>query len=201
MIRKVLKFIRSVRSRLYVCFVNSKYRRPVVDVGAGSVLFSTAHLLPLSPETPSIVIAGNTIIRGELMTFGHGGLLRIGDFCIVGAGTRIWAAQQITIGNRVLISHGVNIFDSHTHPLDAHARHLQFRAIISDGHPTDINLGEAPVVIEDDALICAGAIILRGVKIGRGAIVGAGAVVTRDVAPHTVVAGNPARVIRQLDPV
>ena len=52
--------------------------------------------------------------------------------------------------------------------------------------------------IENDAWIGAGAIILPGLTIGEGSIVGAGAVVTKDVPPHSVVAGNPARVIKKL---
>ncbi len=52
--------------------------------------------------------------------------------------------------------------------------------------------------IENDAWIGAGAIILPGLTIGEGSIVGAGAVVTKDVPPHSVVAGNPARVIKTL---
>ena len=55
----------------------------------------------------------------------------------------------------------------------------------------------APVIIEDDADLGVGAIVLPGVRIGRGAQVGAGAVVTRDVPPYAVVAGNPARVLRE----
>ena len=200
MIRTTLRFLRSARSRLYVHFVNLKYRRRVAEIDSGCLLLQTASLLPLSPETPSIVVAGSTVIRGELMTFAHGGYLELGSFCIVGEGTRIWAAKRISIGNRVLISHGVNIFDSHTHPLDAHERHLQFKAIISEGHPKQIDLGESAVTIEDDVLICAGAVVLRGVTIGRGAVIAAGAVVTKNVEPFSVVAGNPARVIRQLDP-
>jgi acetyltransferase-like isoleucine patch superfamily enzyme len=54
------------------------------------------------------------------------------------------------------------------------------------------------IVIEENAWIGAGAIILDGVRIGRGAVVGAGAVVSRDVPPQTVVAGNPARVIKEI---
>jgi len=57
----------------------------------------------------------------------------------------------------------------------------------------------APIVIEDDAWIGAGAIILPGITIGRGAVVGAGAVVTRDVPPYTIVVGVPARPIKQID--
>ena len=55
-----------------------------------------------------------------------------------------------------------------------------------------------PIRVEEDAWLGAGVIVLPGVTIGRGAVVGAGAVVTRDVAPYTVVAGVPARLIRTL---
>ncbi|CAN5416233.1 N/A [soil metagenome] len=139
------------------------------------------------------------MIRGELLVFGHGGQLNIGEFCYVGEGTRIWAADSITIGDRVLISHNVNIFDNLTHPLSPVARHLQFVEIAESGHPRRIDLGERPIRIEADALIGASATILRGVTIGRGAIVGAGAVVTKDVPAHCIVGGNPAKLIRELE--
>jgi tetrahydrodipicolinate N-acetyltransferase len=56
-----------------------------------------------------------------------------------------------------------------------------------------------PVILEDDVLVGANAVILEGVKVGKGAVVAAGAVVTEDVPPYTVVAGVPARVIKQID--
>jgi acetyltransferase-like isoleucine patch superfamily enzyme len=142
-------------------------------------------------------------IEGELFVFAHGGRISIGDWCFVGPGTRVWSALEISIGNRVLISHNVNVMDSLTHPLDSGDRHAQFRSILYTGHPMAINLDEKRVRIEDDAWIGAGAIVLRGVTIGCGAVVGAGAVVTRDVPSHAVVVGNPAHVVRHLkkDPI
>ena len=56
-----------------------------------------------------------------------------------------------------------------------------------------------PVVIEDEVVVGANAVILEGVTVGKGAVVAAGAVVTKDVPPYTVVAGVPARVIKQID--
>jgi maltose O-acetyltransferase len=56
-----------------------------------------------------------------------------------------------------------------------------------------------PVLIEDNVWIGGGAILLPGVNIGRNAVVGAGAVVTRSVPANTVVAGNPARVLREIE--
>ena len=57
----------------------------------------------------------------------------------------------------------------------------------------------SPVIIEDDVLIGANAVILEGVKIGKGAVVGAGSVVVNDVAPGSVVAGSPAKLIKMKD--
>ena len=55
-----------------------------------------------------------------------------------------------------------------------------------------------PIVIKDKAWIGFNSIILKGVTIGEGAIVGAGSVVTKDVPPYTIVAGNPARIVREI---
>ncbi|WP_205536283.1 2,3,4,5-tetrahydropyridine-2,6-dicarboxylate N-acetyltransferase [Paenisporosarcina cavernae] len=56
-----------------------------------------------------------------------------------------------------------------------------------------------PVIVEDDVLIGANAVVLEGVRIGKGSVVAAGAVVTKDVPPMTVVAGTPAKVIKEID--
>jgi tetrahydrodipicolinate N-succinyltransferase len=56
-----------------------------------------------------------------------------------------------------------------------------------------------PVIVEDDVLIGANAVVIEGVRIGKGAVVAAGSVVISDVAPNTVVAGVPARFIKNVD--
>lgn len=164
----------------------------------GAFLSHTARIKNAFGDSDRIVIGGNSHIRGELMTFGHGGRISIGEWCYVGEGSRIWSAASITIGNRVLISHSANIFDSLTHPLQASARHQQVRQIFEHGHPRKMSLEENPVRICDDAWIGAGAFVLRGVTVGEGGVVAAGAVVTKDVPPYSIVAGNPAVVVREL---
>ena len=174
--------------------------RTPCELGPGARLKTSARILNARGESRFIRVGANSIVRGELMVFGHGGQLDIGEWCYIGEGTRIWSAVSISIGDRVLVSHNVNIFDSLTHPLSAAARHKQFVDIIKLGHPRQIHLDERPVLIGHDALISAGATILRGVTIGRGAIVGAAAVVTRDVPEFCIVAGNPAKIVRELAP-
>jgi acetyltransferase-like isoleucine patch superfamily enzyme len=162
------------------------------------VLLPAARILNASGESARIRIGSHSLIAGELFVFAHGGEISIGQSCFVGAGSRIWSAARVDIGDRVLISHNVNIFDSLTHPLSPRLRHMQFNEISRSGHPKSINLDEQPIVIGTDAWIGAGAVILKGVSIGNCAVVGAGAVVSRDVPACTIVAGNPAVQIRQL---
>lgn len=112
----------------------------------------------------------------------------LGDRVFVGDGCTLSAAQRIAIGNDCLIAAGVRIHDNDGHPLDA-AKRIAGVPLTAD----DIR----PIVIEDGAWIGAGAVVLKGVTIGARAIVGAGAVVTDDVPPDAIVAGNPARILRQ----
>lgn len=167
-------------------------------IGEHSVLYETANIINNLKIRDRIRIGNYSHIRGELLVFGNGGQIEIGDYCYVGFNTYVWSARKIKIGNRVLISHNCNVFDNDTHPLDPEERHKQFVAIITSGQPNDIDLYAEEVTIADDVLISANSTILKGIQIGKGAVIGAGSVVTKNVPPFTVVAGNPARIIRTL---
>ena len=155
----------------------------------------------LNPRSaPGLVrIGAHSVIRGELFVFAHGGGIAIGDWCFVGENSRIWSAAALTIGNRVLISHDVNIHDTNGHPADPDARHRHFQQIVGAGHPAAVDMASMPVSIGDDAWIGFGATVMKGVSIGAGAIVAANSVVLADVPPHSVVAGNPARLVKILN--
>lgn len=174
--------------------------RATCTLAKSARLTSKARVLNASRNSGQIQIDEHSVVESELFIFGHGGRINIGKWCYVGPDTRIWSAAHISIGDRVLISHGVNIFDSLTHPISPRLRHAQFREIALHGHPKFIDLSEAPVVIEDDAWIGAGTLVLRGVRVGARSIIGAGSVVTRDIPPDTIVAGNPATAVRCLTP-
>ncbi len=166
-------------------------------MGEGAVVYSPRSVNVIGGGRERIALGSNTVIRGELLAL-PGGSITLGDFCYLGENSRIWSYVRVRVGHRVLIAHNVSIMDSLTHPIDPLARHEHFRRIIFEGHPADLDLGARPVEIRDDAWIACNAVILRGVVIGEAAIVAAGAVVTKDVPPRTLVAGNPARVVREL---
>ncbi|MEO8299137.1 MAG: DapH/DapD/GlmU-related protein [Burkholderiales bacterium] len=143
-----------------------------------------------SPD--AIKVGEQSVVGAELLVFPDGGSIRIGDHCFVGPGTRIWSGVSVQIGNRVLISHGVNIHDNIAHSLSAKERHQHFIEILVRANADLGHVRTAPVVIEDDAWIGFNAVVMKGVRIGRGAVVAAGAVVTQDVPPFTIVAGANA---------
>lgn len=145
-----------------------------------------------------ISIGAHSIIRGELTVFGDRAELAIGSWCYVGDGAKIWSVKRITIGNRVLVSHNVSIFDSQTHPLNPYNRHKQFRDILTTGHPGTLDLGQEDVVIDDDVWVGCNSVVLRGVHLNEGCVIGAGSVVTKSIPAFALAAGNPARIIRML---
>lgn len=146
-----------------------------------------------------IKIGSNTHIRGRLLLFKYGGEISVGDNCFIGEGTRLWSGEKIFIGNNVLISHNVNIVDTNSHEIDSVERAKRYQELISEGHwETKGSIITKPIYINDNAWISFNATILKGVTIGEGAIVAAGSVVTKDVPSWSMVAGNPAEVVRNI---
>jgi len=114
----------------------------------------------------------------------HDGTLRIGDKVVFGSDTRVNCQLDIEIGATTLVADWVYIadFDHRFEDLD--------RPIKDQG------IAKAPVRIGPDVWLGTKCTVTRGVSIGRGSVVAAHAVVTRDVPPYQVVAGVPARVLR-----
>jgi acetyltransferase-like isoleucine patch superfamily enzyme len=142
---------------------------------------------------------GASTYLGVMFDVGPRGRVVVGDYALV-HGARIICDAEITVGEYALISWNVVLMDTYRLPFDAAARravlrrvpHLTPRVLASDVHAQPIHVGP-------NVWIGFDACVLPGVTIGAGSVVGARSVVTTDVAPYTLVAGNPARVIRRLE--
>ena len=169
------------------------------SIGKNSFVAYPEKIMNPTKNPSKVVIGDNSVIHCQIQILGHGGQVKIGNYCFVGENSHIWSGKSIKIGNRVLIGHNCNVFDNDGHPFDKDERHTQFKKIFSTGHPKDINLRDSEVIIEDDVWIGANVSVLKGTRIGRGAIIGAGSIVSKDIEPFTVNAGNPSQMLRRLN--
>jgi galactoside O-acetyltransferase len=134
------------------------------------------------------------------------GAVDIGDRVYIGHGGSIISRSRISIGNDVTMAWGVTIYDHNSHSFDWRRRQRvvdHFYRTYGTAACFDSldwsDVAAAPIVIGDRVWIGFDVVILKGVTIGEGAVIGARSVVSRDVEPYTVVAGNPARVVRRLE--
>jgi len=128
---------------------------------------------------------GHSLVIEPPFYCAYGQNIYLGDHVFLNVLCTILDSNEVRIGNHVMIGPSVQIYTA-AHLLQAEPRNRGLEVA-------------KPIVVEDNVWIGGGAILLPGVSIGRNAVVGAGAVVSRTVPANTVVAGNPARVIREID--
>ena len=153
-----------------------------------------AECLPYVRGKGRLVVGENLYLSGRSCFYFSGSLdnrpeIIIGNDVFIGNRCTLSVAKKITIGNNVYLSSNVRVHDKDDHPVDPERRRAG-----EPVRPDEV----VPVVIEDNAWIGTKATILKGVRIGNGAVVGANSVVVSNVPPHTLVMGNPAKIIRKI---
>jgi acetyltransferase-like isoleucine patch superfamily enzyme len=164
-----------------------------VEVGSGT----SVRWWNLGARRGVLRIGSQSIVRCRVDFDSPQGEVVIGDRCYLGA-SHLVCHTGIKIGNDVIMSWGVTVVDHNSHAIEWPQRQHD----VSDwmrGEKRWDAVAISPVHIGDRVWIGFGASILKGVNVGSGAVIGAQSVVTRDVPPNTVVAGNPARVVRELN--
>jgi galactoside O-acetyltransferase len=182
-------------------------KRKYLDIAASTRLekgFKVDFLA--TPEDRTYVWIGKDgLVNARIVFESKQGGVEIGERAYIGGGTII-CREKVTIGNDVTMAWGIWLYDHNSQSLDwrqrakvvKHFRKKQSTAACYDEIDwTDVNSG--PIMIEDKVWIGFDAVILKGVRVGEGAVVGARSVVVRDVEPYTVVAGNPAKMIRRIE--
>jgi acetyltransferase-like isoleucine patch superfamily enzyme len=158
---------------------------------------SAGKLLNLEDGCEIVGLAKRGVVFGERCTVGRlatirptnilldepGEGMRMGDNSNIGAYSFIGCSGYIEIGNEVMMGPNITLL-AESHNFDDSSRSIKQQGI-----------SRSTITIEDDCWIGASATILPGVTIGCGSVVAAGAIVTKDVAPYSIVAGVPARLI------
>jgi acetyltransferase-like isoleucine patch superfamily enzyme len=148
-----------------------------IEIGENCVICSDPKLTDLGVNHPVVM---RTLRPGASIIIGKDTGISGGSIC---------AAVQVKIGNECLIGANVVITDTDFHPIDPTGRRY-------NTNPQEI--AAELVEIENNVFIGTGAIILKGVRIGKNSVIGAGSVVAKSVPPDSIVAGNPARLLRKI---
>jgi acetyltransferase-like isoleucine patch superfamily enzyme len=210
------KLLSRIFRKIRVVLSTPKQQVHVISLGAMAQVSSSTCLLvgssvrfDVSNEKRNYVVIGkNGIIRSNFIFESLKGMVVIGDNVHIGGATFI-SRSAITVEDDVTMAWDITLYDH-----DSHSIYWEYRQ--NDNHQCYIdhavnngnnvfnkdwsNVVSKPIHICSKVWIGFGVTILKGVTIGEGAVVGAKSVVTRDVPPWTVVAGNPARVVKQLKP-
>ena len=180
-----------------------------IEKGTGTIFmpgFNIDHRF--GKKENRIKIGNNSVLAGPITLERDVGKVSIGNNTQIGGGTHIICACGVTIGSDVLISWGCTITDHVSHSTrwserssDGQNWYGGIKVSLSTAAMTKNwqVVPMAPIHISDKVWIGFNVIILKGVNIGEGAIIAAGSVVTKDVPAWTLVGGNPARVIKQLE--
>lgn len=191
----------------YVFYNPSKVaeRHQNINLDATTVLLKTTRF-QLKGNQNSVNIKKNTMVGCSFVFESERGEVSIGENTFINGGTSLISRTRIEIGNNVTIAWGCTIYDHNSHSLDYKKRrediaaqlksHRAGKSFIDDKNWNTVKSTE--IAINNDVWIGFGCTILSGVTIGEGAIVGAQSVVREDVEPWTVVAGNPAVILKRL---
>lgn len=156
---------------------------------------------PLHQIAPNVTLGKNVRIFGFTNLYGCeiGDDVKIGTFVEIQKGAKIgsrckisshsFICEGVTLEDEVFVGHNV-VFTNDLYP----------RATNGDGAlQSEADWQVVKTLVRHGASIGSGAVLLGGITVGENAIIGAGSVVTKDVPPNTIVAGNPARVIRTVE--
>ncbi|WP_020676385.1 acyltransferase [Geopsychrobacter electrodiphilus] len=174
------------------------------NIGENFKLEGDVRIKNESGNPDQIVIGDNCKISASRITCKSGGFIEIGNYSVLQDGSSLLCLENIRIGSFTGIAAGTTIIDNNTHAIGIE-KWVRHRIRVAPGGEGYSGLGNgweesesAPIVIGDGVWVGTDCTILKGVTVGDGAIIARNSVVTKDVAPFTVVAGNPAKKVKDL---
>jgi acetyltransferase-like isoleucine patch superfamily enzyme len=176
--------IAAIENNVRLRFTNHIKLGHGVYLDQGTYLHGCPQGIDIGPGT--IVMHGAILHVYNFRNLPHSGI-KIGRDSLIGEYSIIRGQGGVRIGDRVYTSPFTQII-AVNHVFEDPNRPFVEQGITAEG-----------ITIEDDVWLGAGAVVTDGVRIGKGAVVAAGAVVTKDVDPHTVVGGVPAKLIKAID--
>lgn len=190
----ILKILRSIQNRLH----KSKLLKKCFTEHPKSIQFSSKSSIKIlwGSKKSDIVLGVGVRIKGLLVSE-FGGKIVMGDYSTIGPNSNIYSVESVIVGAYTAISRYVSISDNNNHPVNPEDRKI-IRVTPDNSIERSWKYADhSPIVIGENCWIGEYSRICKGVTIGDGAIVAANSVVTKDVPANSIVAGNPARVVKE----
>lgn len=187
---KVINWLKTLKSK-------ASYKKNAI-IGENIKFDPNGRCTNCSKNPERIKIGDTSVVMGSVYVTKNGSI-EIGDHFYLGRNSFIGSEKNIKIGRCVIISNDVYIYDNNNHPTSSKKREIMSLNGFSNDNWGWHHSNSAPVIIDDNVWIGQYSTILKGVHIGKGSIVGTRAVVTKDVPPYCIVAGNPAKVVKQIE--
>ena len=202
MLKSILKKIMNISYDPYA--IAKKYPKNI-KIG-DSILGKSFRVRVQNMNDSMLTVGDDSILHGMLIYESDAGRISIGNNTWIGNDTKIYSIKNVTIGNNVMLSWNVTIYDHNGNPTDYILRREAFKSVLDNTRkniPLLSNydwshIKSSPIVIQDDAWIGFNVIIQKGVNIGKGAIISSGSVVTQDIPDYCIGAGNPCRVVKKI---
>lgn len=171
-LKSKIKYRGKVKFRGFTYF--KEYANSKIEIGDGVTFNSSFESNIYGLYQPCVIIARN------------GGVLRIGSGSGI-SGSTIYCKLKIEIGKNVLVGGNCKLMDNDWHSLESSKRVIQ----------KEEDIKKAPIIIGDNCFIGGNSIILKGTTIGNNCVIGAGSVVHGYFPDNSIIAGNPAKVIKK----
>lgn len=173
-----------------------KWSKKTTIKGNGVCFYRTTHIsLSKGATSNNIILKSHCRVHGSLSACANG-VIQIGEYAQVGPESVIRCVNNVVIGDLTAISTNVVVTDNNSHPVNPLDREIMQKTPSGSFERSWQNSDNAPIIIGRNCWIGENARICKGVTIGDGAVVAANAVVTKDVPSNSIVAGNPARIVK-----
>jgi len=159
---------------------------PIIKRAEGSRIVLEKGVTLVSLSQGNVAGINHPVI---LATLAPGAIIRLNGCGL--SGSSVCAARSIIIGKNSGLGANASVYDTDFHAVDSGGRLVQRNIAAAEAKPVEIG---------DDVWVAANVLILKGVLIGSGAVIGAGSVVTSGIPENALAAGNPARVLRIIEP-
>ena len=194
--RNILSFIREIGENIKLLVVKMRIKNKATFIGEHHYFRATSRIMLCDGSTKEdVVIHDNCDMFGTIISH-SGGKVIMHPWSKIARGSKITAVNRVEIGRDTAISYGVEIIDNNNHPINPEDRRYMRHTPHGSEERKPKYSANSPIFIGENVLVGSYSRIQKGVTIGDNAIIASHSVVTHDVPSNSIVAGNPARVVK-----